>query len=68
MVDISSALTPQKIEFIKAGGSYAIVFGKRLQSFASKTLKKQLKSAYASPKEISVPISYSRVLWGLPRL
>ena len=27
-VDIASALTPQKLEFIKAGGSYAIVFGR----------------------------------------
>ena len=28
--DISAALTPQKMEFIKAGGSYAVVFGKKL--------------------------------------
>jgi len=28
--DISSALSPQKMEFIKAGGSYAIVFGKKV--------------------------------------
>ena len=27
--DISAALTPQKMEFIKAGGSYAVVFGKK---------------------------------------
>ena len=26
--DIASSFTPQKLEFIKAGGSYAIVFGK----------------------------------------
>jgi aconitate hydratase 2/2-methylisocitrate dehydratase len=37
LIDISKAFTPQKIEFIKAGGSYAIVFGKKLQTFASKT-------------------------------
>ena len=36
LVDISSSLTPQKVEFIKAGGSYAIVFGKKLQNFARK--------------------------------
>ena len=36
--DISTALTPQKMEFIKAGGSYAVVFGKKLQTFASKVL------------------------------
>lgn len=29
LIDISKALTPQKMEFIKAGGSYAIVFGKK---------------------------------------
>ena len=36
--DISTALTPQKMEFIKAGGSYAVVFGKKLQTFACKVL------------------------------
>ncbi len=36
--DISASLTPQKMEFIKAGGSYAVVFGKKLQTFASKVL------------------------------
>ncbi|WP_435522820.1 hypothetical protein [Chryseobacterium indoltheticum] len=29
MKDISKSFTPQKLEFIKAGGSYAIVFGKK---------------------------------------
>ncbi len=53
LADISSALTPQSIEFIKAGGSYAIVFGKKLQSFASETLNIELRSVYASAKEIS---------------
>jgi aconitate hydratase 2/2-methylisocitrate dehydratase len=53
LVDISSSFTPQKLEFIKAGGSYAIVFGKKLQSFASETLGINLKSAFASSKEIS---------------
>ncbi len=38
LIDISASLTPQKMEFIKAGGSYAIVFGKKLQTFASKVL------------------------------
>ena len=38
LADISSSFTPQKLEFIKAGGSYAIVFGKKLQAFAAKTL------------------------------
>tara|TARA_B100001287_G_scaffold100249_1_gene84282 strand:- start:15842 stop:18616 length:2775 start_codon:yes stop_codon:yes gene_type:complete len=53
LVDISSSLTPQKVEFIKAGGSYAIVFGKKLQSFATKVLGKKLKSIFAQSKEIS---------------
>jgi len=30
LIDISKALTPQKLESIKAGGSYAVVFGKKL--------------------------------------
>jgi aconitate hydratase 2/2-methylisocitrate dehydratase len=37
LIDISKALTPQKMEFIRAGGSYAIVFGKKIQTFACKT-------------------------------
>ncbi|MBT6325170.1 MAG: bifunctional aconitate hydratase 2/2-methylisocitrate dehydratase [Bdellovibrionales bacterium] len=53
LIDISAALTPQKLESIKAGGSYAIVFGKKLQSFASETLGIELKSAFASSREIS---------------
>ena len=53
LVDLSSSFTPQKIEFIKAGGSYAIVFGKKLQTFAAETLGLELKSAFAPSKEIS---------------
>ena len=53
LADISSALTPQKVEFIKAGGSYAIVFGKKLQSFAASTLEMELESVFAPSKEIS---------------
>ena len=53
LVDISSSLTPQKVEFIKAGGSYAIVFGKKLQNFATKLLGKELKPVFAPSKEIS---------------
>ena len=53
LVDISSAFTPQKVEFMKAGGSYAVVFGKKLQTFAAATLGQELKSAYAPSKEIS---------------
>ncbi len=53
LIDISSALTPQKMESIKAGGSYAVVFGKKLQSFAAETLGLEFQSAFATSKEIS---------------
>ena len=53
LVDISSSLTPQKMEFMRAGGSYAIVFGKKLQTFAAKTLNIEAPNIYASSKEIS---------------
>ena len=53
LVDISSSLTPQKVEFIKAGGSYAVVFGKKLQNFAAQTLGVELQSVFAPSKEIS---------------
>ena len=54
LVDIAAALTPQKVEFIKAGGSYAVVFGKKLQTFAAEALGQELKSAYAPSKEVSI--------------
>lgn len=53
LVDVSGAFTPQKMEFMKAGGSYAIVFGKKLQTFACETLGIELKSAFAPSKEVS---------------
>ena len=53
LVDISESLTPQKVEFIRAKGSYSIVFGKKLQSFASELLGIKLKSAFAPSKEIT---------------
>ena len=52
--DISTALTPQKMEFIKAGGSYAVVFGKKLQTFACKSLGINVPQVYAPSKEISI--------------
>ena len=51
--DISAAFTPQKMEFMKAGGSYAVVFGKKLQTFACKTLGIEIPEVYAKSKEIS---------------
>jgi aconitate hydratase 2/2-methylisocitrate dehydratase len=53
LVDVAGAFTPQKMEFMKAGGSYAIVFGKKLQTFACETLGVELKSAFAPSKEVS---------------
>lgn len=53
LVDISSSLTPQKVEFIKAGGSYAIVFGKKLQSFAAKVLGIEAPVVFAPAREVS---------------
>jgi aconitate hydratase 2/2-methylisocitrate dehydratase len=51
--DISAAFTPQKMEFMKAGGSYAVVFGKKLQTFACKVLDIDIPAVYAKSKEIS---------------
>jgi len=53
LVDVSSAFTPQKVEFMKAGGSYAIVFGKKLQNFAAQTLGIEMPAVFAASKEIS---------------
>jgi aconitate hydratase 2/2-methylisocitrate dehydratase len=53
LADVSSALTPQKVEFMKAGGSYAIVFGKKLQSFAAETLGIETPPVFAPNKEVS---------------
>ncbi|WPV69221.1 bifunctional aconitate hydratase 2/2-methylisocitrate dehydratase [Chitinophaga sp. LS1] len=53
LIDISKALTPQKMEFIKAGGSYAIVFGKKIQTIAAKILGIEPTAVFALPKEIS---------------
>ncbi|WP_436716783.1 bifunctional aconitate hydratase 2/2-methylisocitrate dehydratase [Roseiconus lacunae] len=53
LIDISSALTPQKMEFMKAGGSYAVVFGKKLQTFAAQTLGVDVPPVFAPSKEIS---------------
>jgi aconitate hydratase 2/2-methylisocitrate dehydratase len=54
LADISSAFTPQKVEFMKAGGSYAVVFGKKLQTFAAQTLGVDAPAVFALSKEISI--------------
>lgn len=53
LVDVSAAFTPQKVEFMKAGGSYAIVFGKKLQTFAAEALGVEPTPVFAKSKEIS---------------
>ncbi|WGK95733.1 MULTISPECIES: bifunctional aconitate hydratase 2/2-methylisocitrate dehydratase [Flavobacterium] len=55
LIDISRSFTPQKMEFIKAGGSYAIVFGKKIQTFAAQTLGIQAPVVFAPSKEVSNP-------------
>ncbi|MEO0866203.1 MAG: aconitase family protein, partial [Pseudomonadota bacterium] len=52
LVDMASSFTPQKVEFMKAGGSYAIVFGKKLQAFAAETLGVEAPLVFAPSKEI----------------
>ncbi|MBQ0757828.1 MAG: bifunctional aconitate hydratase 2/2-methylisocitrate dehydratase [Amphritea sp.] len=54
LVDIADAFTPQKVEFMKAGGSYAVTFGKKLQTFAAETLGVEAPAVYAQSKEISI--------------
>ncbi|MFN3211871.1 MAG: bifunctional aconitate hydratase 2/2-methylisocitrate dehydratase [Henriciella sp.] len=53
LVDIANALTPQKVEFMKAGGSYAVVFGKKLQTTAAAILGVEAPSVYATSKEVT---------------
>ena len=53
LVDMTASFTPQKMEFIRAGGSYAIVFGKMLQSFAAETLGVEPAPVFAASKIVS---------------
>ncbi|MCR8924323.1 bifunctional aconitate hydratase 2/2-methylisocitrate dehydratase [Dasania sp. GY-MA-18] len=55
LVDVSAAFTPQKVEFMKAGGSYALTFGKKLQTFAAAALGIEAPTVFAPAKEISHP-------------
>lgn len=54
LVDIAASFTPQKMEFMKAGSSYAIVFGKKLQTFAAQTLGIEAPRVFAPNKELTV--------------
>jgi len=53
LVDLSASFTPQKQEFMKAGGSYAIVFGKKLQTFAAETLGVDMPAVFAPSKIVT---------------
>ncbi|MEC7297209.1 MAG: bifunctional aconitate hydratase 2/2-methylisocitrate dehydratase [Pseudomonadota bacterium] len=53
LADMASAFTPQKVEFMKAGGSYAIVFGKKLQTTAAEILGVEAPVVFAPAKEIT---------------
>ncbi|WP_319531489.1 bifunctional aconitate hydratase 2/2-methylisocitrate dehydratase [uncultured Cohaesibacter sp.] len=54
LADVTASFTPQKVEFMKAGGSYAIVFGKKLQTFAAETLGVEPAQVFAPSKEVSI--------------
>lgn len=53
LIDLTKSFTPQKMEFIKAGGSYAIVFGKKIQTFAAQLLGIAIPPVFAPSKEVS---------------
>ncbi|MGB0409891.1 MAG: bifunctional aconitate hydratase 2/2-methylisocitrate dehydratase [Opitutales bacterium] len=53
LIDLAASFTPQKLEFIRAGGSYAIVFGKKLQTFAAQTLGVEATPVFAKPKVVT---------------
>jgi aconitate hydratase 2/2-methylisocitrate dehydratase len=53
LVDLSASFTPQKQEFMKAGGSYAIVFGKKLQTKAAEALGIEMPTVFAPSKIVT---------------
>ena len=52
LVDVSASFSPEKKDFIKAGGSYAVIFGKKLQTIANNLLNTDYETVYAKPKEV----------------
>lgn len=54
-VDVTNSFSAENVEFMKAGSSYAVVFGKKLQTFASSTLGTETKSAFAPSQVVSHP-------------
>ena len=53
LADLTSSFSPQKLEFIKAGGSYAVIFGKKLQNFASELLGTPMEPIFAHPEIVT---------------
>lgn len=53
LADLAPSFTPQKLEFMKAGSSYAIVFGKKLQTTAAGILGIEPPLVFAPSREIS---------------
>ncbi|MBI86841.1 MAG: bifunctional aconitate hydratase 2/2-methylisocitrate dehydratase [Candidatus Marinimicrobia bacterium] len=51
--DISDSFSSQKLEFMRAGGSYAVVFGKKLQTFAANVLGVDTCKVYAPSMQIT---------------
>merc|ERR1711991_38924 len=50
LIDVSASFSPEKKDFIKAGGSYAVIFGKKLQTIANNLLNTDYETVYAKPK------------------
>jgi len=55
LADVAASFSPQSVEFMKAGGSYAIDFGKKLQTFAAETLGVEPKPVFAPAKIVTHP-------------
>ncbi len=55
LADVAASFSPQSVEFMKAGGSYAIDFGKKLQTFAAETLGVEAKPVFAAAKIVTHP-------------
>lgn len=53
LADVAASFRPQKVESMRAGGSYAIVFGKKLQTFAAQTLGIEAPVVFSPAKEVS---------------
>ncbi len=55
LADVGAAFSSQSVEFMKAGGSYAIDFGKKLQNFAAEALGVKPKPVFAPAKVVYNP-------------